>query len=99
MKWQPMPASARLPSGTWVEVLCGQPEQKVGTRSIEMVRRASVSSLASRKASRLSMVPEVKKRPTRSATTPAIMAGVSTGIIIDLKKWSVWCGRVDDLAA
>ncbi len=25
--WQPMPASARLPSGTRVEVLCGQPEQ------------------------------------------------------------------------
>ena len=28
MKWQPMPAVARLPSGTRVEVLCGQPEQK-----------------------------------------------------------------------
>ena len=28
MKWQPIPAMARLPSGTWVEVLCGQPEQK-----------------------------------------------------------------------
>ena len=25
--WQPMPAVARLPSGTRVEVLCGQPEQ------------------------------------------------------------------------
>jgi hypothetical protein len=32
MKWQPMPASARLPSGTRVEVLCGQPEQKYGVR-------------------------------------------------------------------
>src|SRR5882757_11252915 len=30
MKWQPMPAKARLPSGTLVEVLCGQPEQKYG---------------------------------------------------------------------
>ena len=28
MKWQPMPACARLPSGTLVDVLCGQPEQK-----------------------------------------------------------------------
>jgi hypothetical protein len=28
MKWQPIPAKARLPSGTRVEVLCGQPEQK-----------------------------------------------------------------------
>ena len=27
MKWQPMPASARLPSGTLVDVLCGHPEQ------------------------------------------------------------------------
>jgi len=28
MKWQPMPASAREPSGSFVLVLCGQPEQK-----------------------------------------------------------------------
>src|SRR3954453_16329977 len=28
MTWQPMPAKARLPSGTRVELLCGQPEQK-----------------------------------------------------------------------
>ena len=28
-----MPASARLPSGTRVEVLCGQPEQKYGVRA------------------------------------------------------------------
>ena len=34
MKWQPMPASARLPSGTRVEVLCGQPEQKYGARCV-----------------------------------------------------------------
>src|SRR3569833_2100953 len=33
MKWQPMPASARLPSGTFVEVLWGQPEQKYGVRA------------------------------------------------------------------
>ncbi len=32
MKWQPMPATAREPSGTRVEVLCGQPEQKYGVR-------------------------------------------------------------------
>ncbi len=28
MKWQPMPAMPIDPSGTLVEVLCGQPEQK-----------------------------------------------------------------------
>ena len=27
-KWQPMPARAWLPSGTLVELLCGQPGQK-----------------------------------------------------------------------
>src|SRR6201985_3401752 len=34
IKWQPMPAKARLPSGTLVEVLCGQPEQKYGVLEI-----------------------------------------------------------------
>ena len=33
MVWQPMPARARLPSGTRVERLCGQPEQKPGLRA------------------------------------------------------------------
>ncbi len=32
MKWQPMPGCAREPSGTFVDVLCGQPAQKYGTR-------------------------------------------------------------------
>jgi hypothetical protein len=32
MKWQPMPACAREPSGTLVLVLCGQPAQKYGMR-------------------------------------------------------------------
>src|SRR5260221_13622888 len=34
MKWQPMPAVARLPSGTRGEGLCGQPEQKYGWRPL-----------------------------------------------------------------
>src|SRR5215470_14322574 len=33
MPWQPMPPSARDPSGTTVDVLCGQPEQKAGRRT------------------------------------------------------------------
>src|SRR5664280_2518850 len=32
MKWQPMPACAREPSGTFVDMLCGQPAQKYGRR-------------------------------------------------------------------
>ena len=34
MKWQPMPAIAREPSGTRVLVLCGQPGQNQGWRSV-----------------------------------------------------------------
>ena len=34
MPWQPMPAAATLPSGTTVERLCGQPEQKNAVRAI-----------------------------------------------------------------
>eukprot|EP00581_Thalassiosira_minuscula_P035607 CAMPEP_0184473610 /NCGR_PEP_ID=MMETSP0740-20130409/125497_1 /TAXON_ID=385413 /ORGANISM="Thalassiosira miniscula, Strain CCMP1093" /LENGTH=41 /DNA_ID= /DNA_START= /DNA_END= /DNA_ORIENTATION= len=32
MTWQPMPLMALDPSGSLVEVLCGQPEQKYGVR-------------------------------------------------------------------
>src|SRR6185437_16061735 len=44
MKWQPMPAKARLPSGTLVEVLCGQPEQKYGVRETGAVACVCVAS-------------------------------------------------------
>jgi hypothetical protein len=33
MKWQPIPATALLPSGTFVLVLCGQPGQNQGSRT------------------------------------------------------------------
>ena len=32
MKWQPMPALAKLPSGSLVDVACGQPAQNAGAR-------------------------------------------------------------------
>ena len=73
-----MPATARLPSGTRVEVLWGQPGQKVGTRSMANTRWPSRASLACRKASRCSMCSDVKKRPMRPAITLAIIAGVSS---------------------
>ncbi len=41
MKWQPMPAMAREPSGTRVLVLCGQPEQNQGWRSASGVSARS----------------------------------------------------------
>ena len=41
MPWQPMPAAATLPSGTTVERLCGQPEQKNAVRaSVSVLRPA-----------------------------------------------------------
>ena len=52
MPWQPMPAIARLPSGTRVEVLCGQPEQKYGVRDTLGGGAAKSFSLLSRRASR-----------------------------------------------
>ena len=52
MPWQPMPAMARLPSGTRVEVLCGQPEQKNGVRATLGGGAFSSLSLASRRARR-----------------------------------------------
>ena len=42
MKWQPIPARAFEPSGTLVDVLCGQPEQKVG--HARCARDANLSS-------------------------------------------------------
>ena len=41
MKWQPMPACAREPSGTRVDVLCGQPAQKYGRRLTASLALAS----------------------------------------------------------
>ena len=43
MKWQPMPAPAIEPSGTFVEVLCGQPEQKNGVREPMSLVSASIA--------------------------------------------------------
>ena len=42
MKWQPMPAEAKLPSGSWVEVPCGQPAQKAGMRRSRPAGRSGV---------------------------------------------------------
>ncbi len=60
-----MPASARLPSGTRVLVLCGQPLQNQGARSpVGAVSAASCASRAATTARRWSM------RATMSLPTP-----------------------------
>ncbi len=79
MKWQPMPAVARLPSGTRVEVLCGHPEQKYGCRTEVTRGLASAWSLKSRNASRsLKLAPSSESMPSRerrAAIARATIAG------------------------
>ena len=79
MKWQPMPAVARLPSGTRVDVLCGQPEQKYGWRTVVTRGRASAFSLKSRKARRSrNWLPRASVMPSfssRCAIARATIAG------------------------
>ena len=50
-----MPATAREPSGRLVDVLCGQPEQNHGLRSVTTRGLASAFSFASMIASRACM--------------------------------------------
>jgi hypothetical protein len=64
--------------GTWVEVLCGQPEQKVGTRSIGMHPLGQRLFLGLEKREPRLDASEVKKRAMRAAITRAIIAGVSS---------------------
>src|ERR687894_2986931 len=69
MKWQPMPASAFEPSGTLVDELCGQPEQKYGVRvapGTAMIRSDSGASGAAR----LSRSSPGKIRSSLLATIP-----------------------------
>ena len=83
MKWQPIPAMARDPSGTLVLVLCGQPEQNQGARSAPLGPPSSSTcmavSLACRIAScasiRAAMAPSRPSFFTRCAIARAMMAG------------------------
>src|ERR1700761_8094888 len=84
-----MPATARLPSGTWVELLGGQPEQNQGERAAAGTRRASCSSLAARYFTRSSIAGLVWKRARRFAITLATVAGES----------SEWDGRIQSAAS
>ena len=44
MKWQPMPALAKLPSGSLVEVACGHPAQNAGMRRSRPSGRSTASA-------------------------------------------------------
>ena len=73
-----MPASAFEPSGTAVDVLCGQPEQKYGMRATLARGRASSASFDSMNFNRASMMGEVWNLAMRRAITRATIAGVSS---------------------
>jgi hypothetical protein len=82
--WQPMPAVARLPSGTLVDVLCGHPEQKYGMRSSAILGFSSAASLALIQSTRALSFSTARglrpRRRMRCAITRAIIAGVSSEV-------------------
>ena len=80
MKWHPTPPWARLPSGTRVEVLWGQPEQKYGVRATERASRARFArAFASRKAMRSRTAGEAWKWAMRGARARATSSGETSG--------------------
>ena len=79
MAWQPMPAMARLPSGTTVELLCGQPEQKYGARCDLIRGVAATASKLSRRATRCAMAAlPAPIRSSRETIARATMVGFSS---------------------
>ena len=74
-----MPAIAREPSGTLVEVLCGQPEQYQGLRSTVMrgtLASCSLARITSKRALILATMSSGKSmRSKRLAMALAMMAG------------------------
>ena len=79
MAWQPMPPPATDPSGTSVEVLCGQPEQKYGVRvapGTSISRAAGGSSACARAGKSISG----KNAWSRRATIGASRRGLSSPI-------------------
>ena len=79
-----MPAMAREPSGTLVEVLCGQPEQNQGVRSAAGGELASADSRAAKMARcasmRAAVASSAPRRLSRAAMALAIRAGVRSAL-------------------
>ena len=67
MKWQPMPALEKLPSGSFVEVACGQPAQNAGMRRSRPSGRSTASGAGG--AGRF--------RPARPRNVPRLAATLS----------------------
>ena len=67
MLWQPIPAPTSEPSGTFVDELCGQPEQKNGVRLTE-------SGISCRAAAGAGVI----RSPSRSASRPRRCAAIES---------------------
>ena len=88
IRWQPTPASAHEPSGTRVDWLCGQPEQKYGVRCSTSAARAADAS-CSRNIARCSRTAWLSwNGAMRAAITRATSAGDSSPVGGN----SHWCG-------
>ncbi|MNK68906.1 hypothetical protein D3C87_882850 [compost metagenome] len=74
-----MPATAREPSGTRVDVLCGQPEQNQGLRSSTSVGRLDSRSFASITASRAAMRARSASGRSAFSRRAAIARAISAG--------------------
>ncbi|KAG0730805.1 hypothetical protein G6F23_015931 [Rhizopus arrhizus] len=74
-----MPATARDPSGTRVDVLCGQPEQNQGLRSSTSVGRATSRSLASMTARRAAMRARSSSDRSALSSRAAMARAISAG--------------------
>ena len=75
MAWQPMPPPAIEPSGTTVERLCGQPQQKYAVRAIASgaARRRTASSVAIR-----TRIDSGSGRPARREATSGAIESASS---------------------
>ena len=72
-KPQPIPAVDRLPSGTLVEVLCGQPEQKYGIRFSVILGLERAFSLALIQSTRALTFSRVRGCRSRRSTNDGVV--------------------------
>ena len=73
-----MPSNWSLPSGTLVEVLCGQPEQKYGVLMTFDLGWAIRASVASSSCSQVVIAAVWWRGPSHWPRTRAMMAGVTS---------------------
>ncbi len=105
MKWQPMPALAKLPSGSLVDVACGQPAQNAGMRRSRPSGRSTATGAGGAGRFRPAW-PRNFARPAATLSGDSSISGDSSGaprrvgLAADLGAFVGWqvIQRVADLA-